>query len=129
MAEVAVHLRYARIAPRKARLVADLVRGKSVAWAQAHLPFIPKKGARFMLKLLKSAVAAAATKKLAQDTLAIKTAVVQEGPRIKRARSHFRGVVRPIDKQMSHFTLVLTDERMENGRLRKKKDKSVGANR
>ncbi len=129
MPETAVCLRYARITPRKARFVADLVRGKSVAWAQTHLPFVPQKGARLMMQLLKSAVASANAKKLAIDKLAIKTAIVQEGPRIKRTRSHFRGIVRPIDKQMSHIALVLTDERMENEKLRKMTDKSVGANR
>ena len=110
MPEVAVHLRYARIAPRKARAVVDLVRGKSVHWAEGHLPLVPKKAARFVLKTLHSGVAAAKEKKMVIDRLQIKTALVQEGPRLKRAVPHFRGTVRPIDKQLSHLTLVLTDE-------------------
>lgn len=126
MPDVAVHLRYARIAPRKARMVVDLVRGKSVVWAEAHLALLPQKAARFVSKLLKSGVAAAGQKKLSPDRLAIKSVLVQEGPRLKRAVPHFRGTIRPIDKQMSHITLVLTDETSDIGNSTSVKRKKVG---
>ena len=110
MAEVTVRLRYARVAPRKARAVVDLVRGKPADWAEAQLAVLTKRAAKPVLKLLKAGRAAAKDKKMDTSRLFIKHVVVNEGPRLKRARAHFRGVVRPIDKQLSHLTLVLTDE-------------------
>ena len=79
-----------------------------------------------MAKLLKSGVAAAKEKKLAADQLSIKKAIVQEGPRLKRAVPHFRGTVRPINKQLSHITLVLTDETSDIGHSTSVKRKKVG---
>jgi large subunit ribosomal protein L22 len=110
MAEVAVHLRYARIAPRKARAVARLIQGRQTSWAASQLNFLPQRAARSIGKLLHSGIAVAKAEKLSEETLTIKKALVQEGPRLKRARPHFRGIVRPIEKQMSHITLVLSDD-------------------
>jgi large subunit ribosomal protein L22 len=115
MANVAVKLRYARIAPRKARLVVDMIRGKSVAWAESQLGASTKGAALPILKLLRSGMAAAKEKRLTEQGLTIRTALVQEGPRLKRAVPHFRGTIRPIDKQLSHITLVLSDEGVKNG--------------
>jgi len=127
MADVDVTLRYARLAPRKARAVIDLIRGKRVAWAESYLATVPRKAARMIAKLLHSGIAAAKAKKLVEQELSVTKAFVQEGPRLKRARSHFRGTIRPIDKQMSHITLVLSDERLDNEELGIKKKKRVEA--
>lgn len=125
MSEVAVQLRYARIAPRKARAVIDLIRGKRVEWAKAQLTTSGKKAAYYAVKLLTSGIAAAKEKKMNVDALSIKEAIVGEGPRLKRVIAHFRGVARPIDKQMSHLTLVLTDELLKTEGRKTKKRSSV----
>lgn len=124
MARVTVHLRFARVAPRKARAVVDIIRNKSVSWAESQLSMLPQKASRQVLKILKSGIAAAKEKKMIQDNLFVAEARVQEGPRLKRAVAHFRGVARPIEKQMSHITLILTDEQMENGKLKIEKTKA-----
>lgn len=127
MAEVTVHLRYVRVAPRKARAVIDVIRGKKATLAQAQLNLLSKRAAQPAAKLLKAGLAAAKDKKLTTDSLFIKEAIVQEGPRLKRFRPHFRGIARPIDRQMSHITLVLSDERAESSEPRTAKKQRAGA--
>ena len=79
--EVAAQLRYARISPQKCRLVADLVRGQSVAKALQTLAFSPKKGARIVKKVLESAIANAEHNHGADvDELKISSVYVDEAP-------------------------------------------------
>lgn len=117
-------LRYLRIAPRKVRLTADLIRGKSVEEAQAALSFLVKKSARPLLKLLNSA-AASAKNNFQQDpaNLFISKITVDEGPKFKRWRARARGQVSEIQKKTSHITLVL--EEMVNKPKRAKRIKKV----
>lgn len=106
--EVTARLRNLRIAPRKVRLLADLVRGKSVADARLQLKFNGMRAAKPLLKLIESGVANAENQ-FAVDTktLRIKTLVVDQGPMMKRymARAFGRGA--EIQKRMSHIRLVL----------------------
>ena len=103
--------RNVRIAPRKMRLVADLVRGKGVEEALAVLESLPKKGARIVSKTLRSVVANAEdTQSVDVDRLYVKTIAVDGGAVMKRfmPRAHGRATV--VRKRTSHLTVVV-DER------------------
>lgn len=108
--EVKAKLRFLRIAPRKVRLVADLIRAKSALAAESQLSFMPKGSARPMLKLLNSAVANAENNfKLKKDNLYIKRIMVDEGPKLKRWRPRAFGRAAPILKRSSHITIILDE--------------------
>jgi len=103
-------LNYLRIAPRKVRLVADLIRGKSVVEARAILNNVVKKPARSLLKLLNQAVANARQNlQLEPDNLYISKIIVNQGPKLKRWRPRARGQAYEIQKKTSHITLVLDE--------------------
>lgn len=108
--KVSAKLRYLRIAPRKVRLVVDLIRGKSVEEAQTILNFTTKKAAQVLLKLLKSAIANAKTNfQLEEKNLYISKILVDEGPKYKRWMPRARGMATPIQKKTSHVTIVLDE--------------------
>nr|ALF45469.1 ribosomal protein L22 ['Broussonetia papyrifera' leaf rolling disease phytoplasma] len=97
------------IAPRKARLVVDLIRGKNIAQAQAILTFTPKVAAPVILKLLNSAVSNAVNNlKLNREQLYVKEVFVNEGLRLKRMFPRAKGSGDMIKKRTSHITLVIT---------------------
>lgn len=108
--EVKAKLRFTRIAPRKARLVADLIRGKRSEEAVSILTFTPKAAARIIIKLLRSAIANADQKKIDVDRLYVKTIMVDQGPTMKRFMPRALGRATTIRKRTSHITIVL-DER------------------
>ena len=101
-----------RIPARKARLVVDLVRGKSVEEADTILRNINKEAARLTLKVLTSAVANAENNLgLDKTKLYVKEAYVNEGQTLKRMRFGSRSHVDPIKKRTSHITIVVSDEK------------------
>jgi large subunit ribosomal protein L22 len=103
--------RYVRVAPRKARLVADQVRGMPVTEARTLLTFSSRGAARDIAKLLDSASAnAEANHDLVAEDLRIATITVDEGPTIKRWRARARGRATRIDKRTSHISLALIPE-------------------
>jgi len=105
-----VKLRYLRIAPRKVRLVADLIRNKSVEEAQTILNFTIKKAAGPLTKLLKSAVASAKNNfQLEESNLRVSKITIDEGPKYKRWMPRARGQAYEIQKKTSHITLVLDE--------------------
>lgn len=108
--EVKARLRFARVAPRKARLVADLIRGKGLEESLNILAFTKKRVARTIAKLLKSAMANAVQKKLDVDHLFVKRIMVDQGPMMKRFTPRALGRATMIRKRTSHVTIVL-DER------------------
>jgi large subunit ribosomal protein L22 len=109
--EVKASLNYARVGAQKARLVADVIRGKDVNDALKALTFMDKKSAGLFKKLLESAVANAEQKKVIDvDNLFVKTVYVDQGPAIKRFRPRAQGRAFMVKKKMSHINLVL-DER------------------
>jgi large subunit ribosomal protein L22 len=106
--DVRASLKYARIGAQKARLVADLVRGKDVNEAVRSLAFQKLKGAGIMRKLIESAVANAEVKQVIDvDNLYVKTITVDEGPVFKRMRPRAQGRAFGIKKKQSHINLVL----------------------
>lgn len=107
---VTVKLNYLRIAPRKVRLIADLIRKKKVDEAEAILDFAKKRGAEPLLKLLKTAIADARNNfQLEPDNLYISKITVDGGPRYKRWRPRARGAAYRIEKKTSHITLILDE--------------------
>lgn len=103
--------KYVRIAPRKVRVVMDLIREKNVAEAFAILKFTPKAGAAVIEKVLKSAVANAENNfDMNVDKLYISQALVDQGPTLKRIHPRSRGQAFRILKRTSHVT-VCVDER------------------
>ena len=103
--------RHIRISPQKARLVADLVRGKSVETAINVLRFMPKKGARILRKVIESAVAnASQNDSIDVDTLYVKTIFIDGGPMLKRMRPRAMGRANRILKRSSHITVVLDEQ-------------------
>ena len=100
-----------RIAPRKTRLIIDLIRGKSVSEAYAILQNQPQKAARITRKVLTSAVANAENNLgLDKNNLYVKEIYVNEGQTMKRARMGSRGHVDPIKKRTSHITVVVSEK-------------------
>src|SRR4030065_532064 len=109
--EVKARLRFARISPRKARLVADLVRGKRSEEALNILSFTKKASAKILIKLLKSAIANATQKKTIDiDRLYVKQIMVDQGPTMKRFQPRAMGRATTIRKRTSHINIIL-DER------------------
>ncbi len=106
--EIKAKLNYLRIAPRKVRLVADLVRNMDVKEAENQLKFMPKRASTPLLKLLNSAIANAKNNfNLEKDVLYIKKLTIDEGPPFKRWRPIARGRANPIMKKTTHINLVL----------------------
>lgn len=104
-----VYLRNLDIAPRKARAVADVVRGMAVNEAEASLLIQRKRAAGPILKLLRSAKAGAAAKDLNLDTLYIQAIRVDQGQMLKRFMPRARGSASAIQKKMSHVILTLAE--------------------
>jgi len=105
-------LRFAKITPRKARRVIDLIRGKRASDALISLQFMPYRGAHFVHKVLKSAMANAEQRgsHVDIDKLRIKTAVVDQGPVMKRMEPRSMGRANVIRKRSSHITIILSEE-------------------
>jgi ribosomal protein L22 len=106
---VRAHAKYVRHAPRKARLVVDHIRGKSVDDARAILQHTPRAAAVDVLKLLESAVANAENNhELVADDLVVRKVYVDEGPTLKRYRPRALGRATRIRKRTSHMTIQLS---------------------
>ena len=106
--EVRAQAKYLRTAPRKAQLVADQIRGRTVPEARTILAFTTRDAARDMEKVLNSAVAnAEANHGLVGDDLIVSAAFVGEGPTLKRWRARARGRAARIRKRTCHITVAL----------------------
>jgi len=116
---VTARLRYLRIAPRKVRLMADLIRRKRAEEAQTILNFARKKAGLPLLRLLNQAIANAKdSAQLDPGNLFISKITVDEGPKYKRWRARSRGQAAQIQKKTSHITLILDE--IEKGKRKKK---------
>jgi large subunit ribosomal protein L22 len=102
--------KYLRLSPRKARLSADLIRGKQVEAALNILTQTPKFGARAISKVVHSALAnARQNKSIDVDTLFVKTIFINQGPTLKRFRPRPMGRAGKIRKRTCHITVVLSE--------------------
>ena len=109
-------LRMARVSPQKARLVADLVRGRLVSEALEILTFTTKKSATLIKGVVESAVANAEFKaeqnddRVDIDELVISQIFVDQGPTLRRFRPRARGMATRIHKKTAHITVILDSE-------------------
>jgi large subunit ribosomal protein L22 len=104
-------LNFARVGAQKARLVADIVRGKSVDQALKTLTYLNKKSAELIKKLIESAAANAENRKtMNTDNLYVKTITVDGGPAIKRFRPRAQGRAFGIRKKMAHISVTLGEK-------------------
>jgi len=105
---VSAYLKSVRLSAQKGRLVADMIRGKSVEDAMNILAFCPKKGAGLIKKLLESAIANAEHNEGADiDTLKVETIYVDKGPSLKRFTARAKGRGNRIEKQTCHIMLTV----------------------
>lgn len=104
--------RTVRIAPRKVRLVVDLIRGKQIGEAVAILRHTPKAASPVVEKVLKSAVANAEHNyELDINNLVVSEIFVDEGPTLKRFRPRAQGRASAINKRTSHITVVVSEKK------------------
>jgi large subunit ribosomal protein L22 len=105
---VRAQAKYVRVAPRKAREIVDLIRGKSATDARTALAFANRGAAKVVAKVLNSAIANAANNNnLSADELFVKEAYVDEGPTLKRWQFRAMGRVNRIRKRTSHITVAV----------------------
>ncbi len=103
--------KFVRIAPRKVRIVIDLIRGKDIADAFAILKFTPKRGAGIIEKVLKSAVANAENNyDMDSNNLYVAACYVDQGPTLKRIHPRSRGQAFSILKRSSHITVIVKEK-------------------
>jgi large subunit ribosomal protein L22 len=108
--ETKAKLKYARIAPRKVRRVTDVIKGKRAGEAMLSLEFLPHKGSKMVSKVLKSAMANAEQKKVADpDSMKVSKVFVDQGPTMKRMSARAMGRADTIRKRTCHITLVLEE--------------------
>ena len=109
--EVNATAKYIRIAPRKLRIVMNLIRGKKVSEAFAILKFTPKVGSEVVEKVLRRAVANAEhNNDMNVDNLYVSTCYVDQGPTLKRIHPRSRGQAFKILKHSSHVTVCVSEK-------------------
>jgi large subunit ribosomal protein L22 len=119
--EASATLRYARVSARKARLVADVVRGKPAGVAVEQLAFLDKKSAPLIAKLIDSAVAnfevaaERADTKVDVDNVVVKRIEVGQGTGLRRFRPRAQGRATPVMKKTSHITVVVGTSAEQEG--------------
>ncbi|MEQ8188399.1 MAG: 50S ribosomal protein L22 [Candidatus Eremiobacterota bacterium] len=111
--EARTRAKYVRTAPRKMRLIGDMIRGKKVEDATNLLRFTPKRAARLVEKILKTAVANAENSDMDTDNLFVSTVYIDQGPTLKRWRARAMGRAVMIRRKTSHITIVLKEREEE----------------
>jgi len=102
--------RNAHMSPKKVREVARTIQGRKAPDAASYLDLIPRKSARLLAKTLRSAIANADNNSnLSADALVVKSAIVENGPVLRRFKAGPRGTAMPRRKKMSHIRIVLSD--------------------
>lgn len=103
--------KFARISPRKVKIVCDLIRGKDVKMAEALMMQTPKAGSELLIKVLKSAVANAENNHdMDVDKLYVKETYANGGPILKRGMPRAQGRMYRINKRTSHITVVVAEK-------------------
>ncbi len=109
--QITAHLNSLRIAPRKVRLLTNIMKGKDAMLVKSHLPYWAKRSSRPLEKLLDSAIANAKNNYgISSDNLVIKDILVDGGMVLKRFRPKGFGSASPIAKRTSHVTIVLDEK-------------------
>jgi large subunit ribosomal protein L22 len=109
--EARAHARFVRIAPRKVRMVMDLIRGKKLEEALAILKFTPRSASKVLEKLLLSAAANAQNNNdMDRESLYVAKCYADQGPTLKRFRPRAQGRAAMIRKKTSHITIILEEK-------------------
>ena len=109
--EAKAHLKYARISPRKVKIVCDLIRGTDVKYARGILENTPKAASELLIKLLNSAVANAENNfGLDPEKLYVSEVYANPGPILKRGMPRAQGRMYRINKRTSHITVVVAEK-------------------
>jgi len=118
--QVRAQAKWVRMSARKARIVLDHIRGRTVPEARTILAFTPRAAATEIAKVLRSAVAnAEANHGLDGDDLVVEAAYADEGPTLKRWKPRARGRVNRIRKRSCHVTLILSEPAAPKGEIRR----------
>jgi large subunit ribosomal protein L22 len=112
--------RFLRMSPKKIRVVVNAIKNLSPSKAVETLPYMNKRAAQPLLKVVKTAIANAKVKGMNESDLVFKEIQVTDGPRLKRGRPVARGMWHPVIKRMSHIRVVLTKSQVLNTKLQKK---------
>src|SRR5262245_35224127 len=110
--EVQALTRYARNCPTKVAELPRTIQGRKADWALDYLMLVPRKSARLLAKTLKSAIANSENdekRNVPADRLTVKSAIVENGPVLKRFKAGAKGSAMPRRKKMSHIRIVLSD--------------------
>lgn len=100
--------KYLLMSPRKVRLVVAVIKKMKPVEAVEKLPFVQKRAAEDLAKVIKSAIASAKAQGVSDTDLIFKEIQIGEGPRLKRGRAASRGMWHPFKKRMSHIRVILT---------------------
>ncbi|MCS7192419.1 MAG: 50S ribosomal protein L22 [Armatimonadetes bacterium] len=112
--QVVAHRKYVRVSPRKARRVAQTIKGKLALQALNMLLLMPQKPARYYAKLLKQAIGNAVNDyQLNEEKLVVVNALADNGPMLKRFRPRARGRVYMVRKRMAHLTVIISPKEEE----------------
>ncbi|NCN07996.1 50S ribosomal protein L22 [Candidatus Parcubacteria bacterium] len=125
MKEAKAHLKNYRQSPRKVRIVADTVRGKSINEAITLLSFVPKRSSLPLQKLLASALANAKDLSIPSENLVVKEIKVDAGTTLYRRRPRSRGMANPIRKRTSHVSVTLAESMKKTKKAKKTNPKSL----
>jgi len=125
MKETKAHLKNYRQSPRKVRIVADTVRGKSINEAITLLSFVPKRSSLPLQKLLASALANAKDLSIPSENLVVKEIKVDAGTTLYRRRPRSRGMANPIRKRTSHVSVTLAESMKKTKKAKKTNPKSL----
>lgn len=121
--------KYLIMSPRKIRLVTDLIRKMKPTDAVAKLPFVQKRAADYVSKVIKNAMASAKNAGVSETDLIFKEIQVGQGPTLKRGRAASRGRWAPIQKKMAHIRIVLTTKSQKSNNKSQTKSKVQNENK
>jgi large subunit ribosomal protein L22 len=124
--EIKAEQKYLLLSPKKIRPIVFVIKKMKPTEAVLRLPFIGKKAAEPLAKVIKQALANAKNKGISEETLIFKEIQVGEGPRLKRGKPVSRGQWHPIKKRMSHIRVVLIAKESEKKEKEEKKGKKNG---
>lgn len=116
--------KYLLESPRKIRLVVEIVKKMKPVEAVEKLPFVQKRAAADLAKVIKSAIASAKNQGVSETDLIFKEIQIGEGPRLKRGRAASRGMWHPYKKRMAHIRVILTTRNKQISNNQMTNDKS-----
>lgn len=129
MKEITANLNNYRQSPRKVRVVADAIRGKSIAEAKAKLSFIIKRASNPLNKLLNSAIANAKDLGASPELLFVKSITVNQGKILYRSMPVAHGSANPIRKRVSRVAITLIEKQITNNKSQITKSKKVNSDK